>query len=92
MEKVNFYDSITLEKVQAYAIKLCHMTSQEVSDERKDATKLICNDLLPPIATWPKKYRSLFFKRPLGDGDSATIFWFLLGRRLYIECNIAVIL
>uniref|UniRef100_A0A7M5VHB6 Uncharacterized protein n=1 Tax=Clytia hemisphaerica TaxID=252671 RepID=A0A7M5VHB6_9CNID len=46
---------------------------------RKELFELISDDLLPKISLWPEKYRLMFFKRPLGDRDTAAMFWFLLG-------------
>ena len=85
MERVTIYDAITTEKINSYADKIQFMTKKQVSKARSDIFLLICDDLLPKTSLWPEKYRIMFFKKPLGDEDTATMFWFLLGKYYIIK-------
>ena len=80
MERVTIFDCITKEKLDDYAAKIKHSSCATVSKIRKEIFEIVSDDLLPKVSRWPEKYRRLFFKRPLGDGDTATMFWFLLGK------------
>ena len=83
MERLNFYDSISEEKVNVFTARVLNMLTPQVKKCRLDMIRLISNNLLPPVNTWPSTYRILFFKTPLGHEDFAKLFWFLLG-----ECTL----
>lgn len=90
MERVNPHDAITYDRFREYVDRVRSMTSGYITTTRLDLSRMICNNLLLSISTWPREIRVLFFKRPLGVGDTARLFWFLLGMSKLISYAINV--
>jgi len=55
------------------------LCGEEIGEERKRLLKAIDGDAFPPLKSWPRDIRLMFWEKPPGDQETFKLVLFLLG-------------